>query len=80
MNDRTVRAALERHCDASDASDFTVEQEIYRGDAVLHYRQSGERIHGRQNDPAGNGTAEVVQRSETTQCAKCTMNTFADGR
>jgi hypothetical protein len=47
---------------------------------VLHYRQSGERIHGRQNDPAGNGTAEVVQRSETTQCAKCTMNTFPDGR
>jgi hypothetical protein len=33
MNDRTVRVALERHWDASDASDFKVEHEIYREDA-----------------------------------------------
>jgi hypothetical protein len=33
-----------------------------------------------QNGSAGNGTVEVVQRSETTQCAKCTMNALADGR
>jgi len=49
MNDRTVRAALERHWAASDASDFKVEHEIYHEDAVLDYPQSGERIHGRRN-------------------------------
>ena len=47
MEDREIRAALERHWAASDASDFTVEHEIYRDDAVLHYPQSGERIRGR---------------------------------
>jgi hypothetical protein len=46
MDDRTVRVALERHWDASDASDFQVEHEIYREDAVLEYPQSGERIRG----------------------------------
>jgi SnoaL-like domain len=49
MDDRTVRAALERHWDASDASDFEVEHEIYREDAVLEYPQSGERIRSRHN-------------------------------
>jgi SnoaL-like domain len=49
MDDRTVRAALQRHWDASDASDFRLEHEIYRDDAVLDYPQSGERIRGRQN-------------------------------
>ena len=49
MDDRTVRAALERHWAASDASDFNVEHEIYREDAVLDYPQSGERIRGRHN-------------------------------
>jgi hypothetical protein len=49
MDDRTVRAALERHWNASDANDFEVEHEIYRDDAVLHYPQSGERIRGRRN-------------------------------
>src|SRR5450432_4079242 len=49
MDDRTVRAALQRHWDASDASDFKVEHEIYREDAVLYYPQSGERIRGRRN-------------------------------
>src|SRR5437879_754144 len=49
MDDRTVRAALERHWDASDANDFNVEHEIYREDAVLDYPQSGERIRGRHN-------------------------------
>jgi hypothetical protein len=49
MDDRTVRMALERHWDASDASDFKVEHEIYREDAVLYYPQSGERIRGRHN-------------------------------
>ena len=49
MDDRTVRAALERHWAASDASDFEVEHEIYREDALLEYPQSGERIRGRHN-------------------------------
>jgi ketosteroid isomerase-like protein len=49
MDDRTLRLALERHWDASDASDFEVEHEIYREDAVLEYPQSGERIRGRRN-------------------------------
>ena len=49
MDNRTSRAALERHWRASDANDFEVEHEIYREDAVLHYPQSGERIRGRHN-------------------------------
>src|ERR1700691_4711514 len=49
MDDRTVRAALERHWEASDSGDFKVEHEIYREDAVLDYPQSGERIRGRHN-------------------------------
>ena len=49
MDDRAMRAALQRHWDASDASDFDVEHEIYREDAVLEYPQSGERIRGRRN-------------------------------
>src|SRR4249920_1907616 len=60
MDDRTVRAALERHWAASDASDFKVEHEIYREDAVLDYPQSGERIRGRRN----------IQESRTVQPSK----------
>lgn len=46
MGDRKIRAMLERHWAASDASDFEAEHEIYREDAVLDYPQSGERIRG----------------------------------
>ena len=49
MDDKTVRAALDHHWAASDASDFQAEHEIYREDAVLDYPQSGERIRGRRN-------------------------------
>ena len=49
MDDPAKLVALRRHWDASDASDFEVEHEIYREDAVLDYPQSGERIHGRRN-------------------------------
>ena len=49
MDDRAKLVALRRHWDASDASDFEVEHEIYREDAVLDYPQSGERIQGRRN-------------------------------
>ena len=49
MDDRTVRMALQRHWEASDANDFQAEHDIYHEDAVLHYPQSGERIRGRRN-------------------------------
>jgi ketosteroid isomerase-like protein len=49
MDDGAVRAALQRHWEASDANDFTTEHEIYRDDAILDYPQSGERIRGRKN-------------------------------
>ena len=57
MENREIRAALERHWAASDANDFAVEHEIYREDAVLHYPQSGERIRGRRK----------IQESRTVQ-------------
>jgi len=57
MDDQSTRAALQRHWEASDASDFQVEHEIYREDAVLDYPQSGERIRGRHN----------IQESRTVQ-------------
>jgi hypothetical protein len=57
MDDRAIRVALQRHWDASDASDFNVEHEIYHEDAVLDYPQSGERIRGRRN----------IQESRTVQ-------------
>src|SRR5262252_7424173 len=57
MDDRAIRAALERHWAASDASDFEIEHDIYRDDAVLDYPQSGERIRGRRN----------IQASRTVQ-------------
>jgi SnoaL-like domain len=44
-----IRAALNEHWAASDASDFETEHRIYREDAVLEYPQSGERIRGRAN-------------------------------
>jgi hypothetical protein len=49
MDDREIRAALDRHWAASDANDFEAEHQIYRDDAVLEYPQSGERIRGRHN-------------------------------
>src|SRR6201995_6318 len=57
MDDRAVRAALERHWAASDASDFEIEHDIYRDHAVLDYPQSGERIRGRRK----------IQESRTVQ-------------
>jgi len=49
MDDGTVRLALERHWQASDAGDFEAEHEIYRENAILDYPQSGERLCGRRN-------------------------------
>ena len=54
--DEEIRAALDQHWAASDASDFEAEHRIYHEDAVLEYPQSGERFHGRlniQNQRAG---------------------------
>jgi len=49
MDDREIRAALDRHWAASDANDFEAEHRIYADDAVLDYPQSGERIRGRRH-------------------------------
>jgi len=57
MTETAIREALNRHWSASDASDFDVEHDIYREDAVLEYPQSGERIRGRHN----------IQASRTAQ-------------
>ena len=61
MDDRTVRAALERHWGASDANDFDAEHEIYREDAVFDYPQSRERIGKRRHIQE----RRYVQPSET---------------
>src|SRR6202522_185407 len=47
--DQQIRAALDQHWAASDASDFETEHLIYHEDAVLEYPQSGERTRGRRN-------------------------------
>src|SRR5580693_3212870 len=47
--EQNIRAALDRHWAASDASDFETEHRIYQDDAVLEYPQSGERTRGRRN-------------------------------
>src|SRR6201990_3022174 len=62
MDDRTVRMALERHWNASDANDFDVEHDIYREDAVLEYPQSGERIRGRHNIQASRVAHPTAKR------------------
>jgi hypothetical protein len=49
MDENVIREALDRHWAASDVSDFDVEHDIYREDALLEYPQSGERIEGRHN-------------------------------
>jgi hypothetical protein len=49
VDDNGIRAALDRHWAASDASDFELEHQIYKEDAVLEYPQSHERIRGREN-------------------------------
>ena len=47
MEDREIRAILDRHWAASDAGDFDAEHLIYREDAILEYPQPGERMIGR---------------------------------
>jgi ketosteroid isomerase-like protein len=62
MSDEEVRAALQRHWDASDVNDFDTEHEIYRDDAVLEYPQSGERIRGRANIQASRTAQPSLKR------------------
>jgi ketosteroid isomerase-like protein len=44
-----IRAALNKHWQASAAGDADAEHEIYADDAICDYPQSGERILGRKN-------------------------------
>lgn len=44
MEDRVIRAALDRHWAASAAGELDAEHEIYHDDVVVEYPQSGERI------------------------------------
>ena len=62
MTDDEVRAALQRHWDASDANDFAAEHDIYRTDAVLEYPQSGERIRGRAHIEASRAAQPNAKR------------------
>ena len=62
MDENGIREALERHWLASDASDFEVEHDIYREDAVLEYPQSGERIRGRRNIQASRAAQPNAKR------------------
>jgi len=57
-----IRAALDRHWQASDAGDFSTEHDIYRDDAVLDYPQSGERIRGRKNIEASRAAQPSSKR------------------
>src|SRR5271163_3139543 len=49
VRDQEIRAALDQHWAASDANDLETEHLIYHEDALLDYRQSGERTRGRRN-------------------------------
>ena len=49
VRDQEIRAALDQHWAASDASDPETEHLIYHEDAVLDYPQSAERTRGRRN-------------------------------
>ena len=60
MEDREIRAALDRHWAASDANDFEAEHQIYGENAMLEYPQSGESIRGRRNIQA----SRIAQPSE----------------
>ena len=60
--DQHIRAALDQHWAASDASDLETEHLIYHEDAVLEYPQSGERTRGRRNIQAQRGIQPSQKR------------------
>jgi len=47
--EQKVRAALNLHWKASARGDLQAEHDIYQGDVICDYPQSGEQIHGRDN-------------------------------
>ena len=49
MEEEQIRGALEAHWQASAIGDADAEHDIYAGDAVCDYPQSGKRILGRKN-------------------------------
>jgi len=49
MREEEVRAALNKHWDASAAGDQNAEHDIYDDATICDYPQSGERILGRRN-------------------------------
>jgi len=49
MEEEQIRGALEAHWQASAIGDADAEHDIYAGDAICDYPQSGERILGRKN-------------------------------
>jgi len=49
MQEEQIRTALDIHWHASAAGDANAEHDIYPGDAICDYPQSGERILGRSN-------------------------------
>ena len=55
MENRVIRADLDRHWADSAAGELDAEHEIYHDDVVVEYPQSGERICGRRNIQALRG-------------------------
>jgi hypothetical protein len=47
--EQQIRAALDKHWQASAAGDADAEHDIYADDSICDYPQSGERIFGRKN-------------------------------
>lgn len=49
MNNQEIRAALERHWEATVALDLDRAHDIYHDDLIVEFPQSGERISGEHN-------------------------------
>ena len=49
MNNQEIRAALERHWEATVALDLDRAHDIYHDDLIVEFPQSGERILGEHN-------------------------------
>ncbi|AKV02563.1 hypothetical protein AKJ09_09226 [Labilithrix luteola] len=64
MSDVEIRAALDRHWDASNAGDDAGEVDIYSDDVELEYPQSGERFKGRRNVLESRGNNPARRRFE----------------
>ena len=65
MEDREIRAALDRHWAASDANDIEEEHEIYRDDAVLEYP------HRASASAGGARFSRLAARSRTGNASRC---------